>query len=87
MAVSSQILLGTLPSLGVNSHLDAMAENQRRAELSRLAGMGATWVRGSAAWYALQPEAGRFDPVQLDRLRHMVMDATAAGVHVLVLGD
>ena len=79
--------LAALPSLGVNSHLDAMTDNERRAELSRLADMGATWVRGSAPWYALQPEAGRFDPVQLDRMRHMVMDATAMGMRVLVLGD
>jgi hypothetical protein len=35
-----------LPSLGVNSHLDNMTVYERRAELSRLAAMGATWVRG-----------------------------------------
>ena len=87
MAAPPRSLLCTLPSLGVNSHLDTMVDNQRRAELSRLAGMGATWVRGSAPWYALQPETERFDPVQLDRLRRMVMGATAAGMHMLVLGD
>lgn len=77
----------TLPALGVDSHLDDLPLGEHRAELARLAAMGASWLRAGAPWYALQPEPGAFDPAALSELRQMVEDAASLGLKVLIVGD
>ena len=77
----------TLPAVGVDSHLDDLPLGERRAELARLAGMGASWVRAGAPWYALQPEPGAFNPAASGELSQLVQDAASLGLNVLIIGD
>jgi Cellulase (glycosyl hydrolase family 5) len=76
-----------LPSLGVDTHLGGLTDNERRTEFSHLAAMGASWVRIGAPWYALQPGPGDVDAQELHELDQIIADATSAGMRVLLIGD
>jgi polysaccharide biosynthesis protein PslG len=76
-----------LPSLGVDTHIEGVTGDERRAEFASLAAMGASWVRIGAPWYALQPGPGAVDADELHKLDQIITDATSAGLRVLLIGD
>lgn len=78
---------GPLPGLGVDVHLEGFSRQARREQFRQLAGMGASWVRLGAPWYAVQPRSRAVSSAGLAQLDEQLADATAAGLHVLFTAD
>lgn len=76
-----------LPNLGVDIHLEGLSAAERRAEFTRLATMGASWVRIGAPWYSVQPSPDTVNSSELHKLDQIISDATSAGMRVLLIGD
>jgi len=76
-----------LPYLGVNTHLGGLSATERRIEFTRLATMGASWIRLGVPWYSVQPDPETVNFSALHELDQIIADATSAGMRVLLIGD